>query len=228
MKPILDKAFLEQKYQVEKLSIYKIAELTGWQAMTIHRHLRKYGIPPNRQYIDLAGQRFGKLTVLHLSDDSRKDPSVFWVCRCDCGKEKTVRAALLKGKHAVKSCGCNWRTGYEGISATHFLNIRNHAKTRGVEFTISIKEIWNLFVRQNKKCALSGVDLILGAYRYGVKTASLDRIDSDGGYTMNNVQWVHKDVNSMKSNMPEKDFLEWARRICLFNASKQGADKEKS
>jgi len=54
--------------------------------------------------IDLAGKKFGSLTVikLHGSDKyNRKD----WWCRCDCGKEKSVASRhLVQGK--TLTCGC--------------------------------------------------------------------------------------------------------------------------
>lgn len=54
--------------------------------------------------LNLVGRRFGRLLVV-----SRKGKTLFgqktWKCKCDCGKEKTVRSGdLLEGK--VKSCGC--------------------------------------------------------------------------------------------------------------------------
>ena len=54
-------------------------------------------------YIDLAGQRFGKLTVLRYSHSGRG--GAWWLCRCDCGKETTVTAAKLRFG-LTKSCGC--------------------------------------------------------------------------------------------------------------------------
>lgn len=56
---------------------------------------------------DMAGQRFGKLTVLGLGKvpDHDRYHRVWWECLCDCGKKKTVLSNDLKlGK--VKSCGC--------------------------------------------------------------------------------------------------------------------------
>ncbi len=37
------------------------------------------------QYIDLHGQRFGRLTVLRKTEKRTKGGNVFWECRCDCG-----------------------------------------------------------------------------------------------------------------------------------------------
>lgn len=53
---------------------------------------------------DLSGQRFGRLTVLRMTDNIIGKKKRY-VCKCDCGKETTVSAGNLKsGK--VKSCGC--------------------------------------------------------------------------------------------------------------------------
>jgi hypothetical protein len=54
--------------------------------------------------IDLTGQRFGRLTVLHRSDSST-DGTATWLCRCDCGNEKSIRGRLIRRGY-TKSCGC--------------------------------------------------------------------------------------------------------------------------
>lgn len=52
---------------------------------------------------DLTGKKFGKLEVIGVHDTgSRK---TYYVCQCDCGNVKVVRAdSLISG--ATKSCGC--------------------------------------------------------------------------------------------------------------------------
>ena len=52
--------------------------------------------------IDKTGQVFGRLTVLYR-DDKRFNP-VRWICRCVCGKIRSVRSDTL-GKDTW-SCGC--------------------------------------------------------------------------------------------------------------------------
>lgn len=54
--------------------------------------------------IDLTGQRFGKLTVIKREENSQRQ--VTWLCRCDCGKYKTVRGDSLR-KGETRSCGCS-------------------------------------------------------------------------------------------------------------------------
>lgn len=60
------------------------------------------------KFIDLTGQRFGKLTVIERADDYISPngvTAVRWKCLCDCGSVVEVKANdLRKGK--IKSCGC--------------------------------------------------------------------------------------------------------------------------
>lgn len=57
-----------------------------------------------RKFRDITGQRFGRL-VATAPTDGRKDGSIIWECRCDCGG-----TALVSGRNLVrgftKSCGC--------------------------------------------------------------------------------------------------------------------------
>jgi hypothetical protein len=59
-----------------------------------------------RNTIDLAGQRFGRLTI--LTREPRQPGAsgqAKWLCRCDCGTIKTVRGNALR-TGATQSCGC--------------------------------------------------------------------------------------------------------------------------
>ncbi len=58
-------------------------------------------------FIDLTGQKFGKLTVIKKTDrpENRPKGSVYWLCKCECGNKIIVsRDCLKNGK--TKSCGC--------------------------------------------------------------------------------------------------------------------------
>ena len=62
------------------------------------------------KFIDLTGQRFGRLTVLSRAEDyvSPKGKHVIrWLCRCDCGAITSVAGQNLTKKNgSTKSCGC--------------------------------------------------------------------------------------------------------------------------
>lgn len=53
--------------------------------------------------LELSGQRFTKLTVLRRVGSA--NGKSLWLCRCDCGTEKEIRAGTLMNGYA-KSCGC--------------------------------------------------------------------------------------------------------------------------
>jgi len=176
----------------------------------------------NRRTQDLRGQKFGKLTPFEI-DPIRTDKSIFWKCKCDCGNIKSVRTIhLTKGR--VVSCGCRrkirgnkhptWE-GFGDISATYFHNLQNGAMSRNLEFSITIEDIWKLFLKQNKKCKLSHIELIPPIGRWEEYTASLDRVDSSKGYTIDNVQWIHKDINKMKQSLTQEHFIHLCKQIAL-------------
>ena len=58
------------------------------------------------KFIDLQGRRFGRLIVLYRDMTGHSnDRHTYWVCRCDCGRLKTVRSDDLRSGLVV-SCGC--------------------------------------------------------------------------------------------------------------------------
>lgn len=55
--------------------------------------------------IDLTGQKFGRLTVLHKDEERITKSGSYWICQCECGKIKSVRSSSLRNGDIV-SCGC--------------------------------------------------------------------------------------------------------------------------
>lgn len=57
-----------------------------------------------RRFVNLESRRFGRLLVLAFRGANKTGHSLYQ-CRCDCGKEKIIKAgALVQG--TTKSCGC--------------------------------------------------------------------------------------------------------------------------
>lgn len=56
-------------------------------------------------FINLAGQRFGMLSVIGIADERGAHGETKWACRCDCGGTATVLGYKLRTGHS-KSCGC--------------------------------------------------------------------------------------------------------------------------
>jgi hypothetical protein len=168
-------------------------------------------------YENLLGRRFGRLIVLEELSE-RRHGKIYWKVACDCGNTTALcSSALLRGK--TKSCRCPGRhignknprfKGYKDIGSTYFNRSKNHSAKIGREFSITIEYVADLLESQKHCCALSGLPIKMGD---GETTASLDRIDSALGYVVGNVQWLHKDVNHLKWNLPQSGFIELCRRI---------------
>lgn len=136
-------------------------------------------------------------------------------CMCDCGNIAEVSENYLHSPYPTcKKCKPKSKNAkcVGDIYASFWASKTRDARKRGIGFKLTIEEAWNLYLKQNKKCALSGRDIIL-APRGEQGTASLDRIDSDGDYVIGNVQWVHKYVNLMKWKLNQDVFLEFCKDI---------------
>jgi hypothetical protein len=146
------------------------------------------------------------------------------------------RDYLMSEASEIKSCGCKhprtyfgikhgrWR-GFGEIPGETVARIKNNAKIRNISFKISGTFLWNLFLKQNRRCALTGVLLKFVNINLPVKerdgtTASLDRIDSTKPYTEDNVQWVHKDINMLKKKFSQEKFIKMCRLVAKHYTSK--------
>jgi hypothetical protein len=179
---------------------------------------------------DLRGKKFSKLLVLDVHSKTRNS-HIRYTCKCDCGKETNVLGThLIQGN--TKSCGCDkpigkthhqW-TGVGEMSGDfwdhHIVRSANGSKGKRtpLELSISKEYVWDLFLQQNRKCNLSGLNLCFPrASKDKSWTASLDRIDSSKGYIKGNVQWVHKDINMMKNKFNNDYFINVCKQISQNN-----------
>jgi hypothetical protein len=77
----------------------------------------------NGVFVDLTGKKYSKLLVIKRVDNISKCKSkprgkVAYLCLCDCGTEKIIKAEVLRNKGA-KSCSCS--QGAKG-KESHFWN----------------------------------------------------------------------------------------------------------
>lgn len=75
---------------------------TLWGNVFLLAHVTPLAVMP--AFIDLTGQKFGRLTVLRRAPDVKKGQPR-WECLCECGNPSTVDAGHLRSG-ATKSCGC--------------------------------------------------------------------------------------------------------------------------
>ncbi len=72
-----------------------------------------------------------------------------------------------------------------------------------------------LLVKQEYKCALSGIELTCNL-EHGIvclTNASIDRIEAGGPYILENIQLVCRQVNTMKWTLSEEELLWWCKKI---------------
>jgi hypothetical protein len=100
---------------------------------------------------------------------------------------------------------------------------------RFLELALAIDDNWGSrekgVSQRGRTCAYTGWELTFakeGTHRKDTQTASLDRIDSSKGYVSGNVQWVHKDVNKMKSDFSHERFLQLVRAMAAYHRSGGG------
>lgn len=56
------------------------------------------------RFIDLTGQRFGKLTIEKRVENNKHNQAM-WLCKCECGGTTITTTQKIKSGH-TKSCGC--------------------------------------------------------------------------------------------------------------------------
>jgi len=175
-----------------------------------------------------VGRRFGSLIATNFRKVKRWNQwKSYSLCNCDCGSTIDTDCQSLRiGR--TKSCGCQKNPqrekhhSYKGcgeISSVFFTRMKNNAKRRKHKFQVTIKELWELFLTQDKKCAITKQPIKFhssNVTRDG--NASLDRIDSSKDYVTGNVQWVSREINFMKQSLSQKRFIE----LCKMVVSAQG------
>lgn len=172
------------------------------------------------RYKDTIGKTFGFLNVLSYSHCDGKHN--FVRCECVCGNIVSKRVQDLN-YGSVKSCGCQGKNakkpesidGYEDISSRFIRNLRNNARRRNIDFNIEAKDVWNVYLKQNKRCSLSGELIFFNPLNKvtNTQTASVDRIDSSKDYSIENIQILHKDINMLKFKYDQDFFIELCKKV---------------
>lgn len=176
------------------------------------------------------GDRFGKFTVTdERMYKTAKDNHNYVKVRCECGHDSIQPHSLLISKTRMGCCECYVKYRAKNykviglVSSWYLGEVKAGAKSRNIEFNLTLSFLDKLYTKQEAKCALSGIDLILFPIRRGKNksrsevTASLDRIDNTKGYTEDNVQFVHKAINLMKGCLDNSEFINLCKYIANQN-----------
>lgn len=142
--------------------------------------------------------------IKHIADFSRnKSRPTGYDYVCKTCKSKEARSAYSGPKALIK-------------------NARNRAKKKGFAFNLDEEFIQELREQQSDLCALSGIPLnwdysgpSQGQRICPEDRASIDRIDSLGGYTKDNVQLVTDAANRLKGSSTVEELKALCWKILL-------------
>ena len=193
---------LDSLGQEFNLSVANVHRLLAWHG--IHKRLKN-------NMIDITGQRCNMLLPIK---PACIDGVHCWECKCDCGK--TVYKTSTSLRHAKPySCGCTNLNyfGYKDLSKSQWNNVVDSARNRGIPVNITIEDAWNQYEKQNRLCALTNLPITLSAKGRNKSTASLDRIDNDKPYDLDNIQWVHKVINMTRGTLTIEEFVIVSRLV---------------
>ena len=166
---------------------------------------------PAYNFIDLSGQRFGRLIVLHRVEDKIGNGGrrkVQYLCKCDCGQTKIIIGESLRSGRTI-SCGC-----YASES------IKKRSTKHGKRY----ERIYSIFCDMKKRCynkkdkrysSYGGRGITIcdewlndfnSFYDWSMEHGyredlTIDRIDNDGNYEPLNCQWITRSENSTKRNI---------------------------
>lgn len=168
-------------------------------------------------YIDILGQRFGKLIAIRI--DHLQGNRAIWMCKCDCGKETLASVSNLRNGH-TRSCGCLVR---EEASKAHFVH--------GHKGKTDVDRLYPVWRNMKQRCFLQshkyyshyggrGITVcedwlkyekfMKWAYDNGYDPnaprgkCTIDRINVNGNYEPSNCRWVGMDVQARNKRSSKK------------------------
>lgn len=217
----------------DKTTIKNLAQILSRTKQAIRIKCNKLKIKyKKRTMFEPVGKTYGYLKVLSMCKKEKGARRTYYNCLCQkCNKKCVKVSTILSRAVSNTTCGCGQYdkkgylhgqfTGYKEISGGYWSAIKRGAVDRQLEFNIDIKYAWKLFIKQNRKCALSNLDIDFPKVNNNPErkkaTASLDRIDNAKGYIKGNVQWVHKEINLMKWTREQDRFIELCHAVSEHN-----------
>ena len=129
----------------------------------------------------------------------------------------------------TKKCTSTLNGFIKKIYKDMYHNAAKRSKELIIELTV--EDIHELYNKQKGLCAISGLQMTHETYAFKDKehiinrlNISIDRINSSLGYTKDNIQWVHKRVNRIKTVLNNEELFFWSKLI--YQKNQQEADKQ--
>lgn len=185
------------------------------------------------------GEKFGLWTVVsdevksgkELGDSSR---TLYWLVQCKCGHLAWKSSTHLKDGTSTRCKKCGNKSfitkegeiDIEALILSKFRGILHGIPTRkkfkNMEFSITPMDISTLYKECEHKCSLSGLDISLDlTKKLQEQNLSVDRIDSNIGYTKGNIQLVDKRINMMKGTLSNEEFIYLCCKVAERNGYKR-------
>lgn len=180
--------------------------------------------------VDISGKKYNLLTVIKPFKKD-KNGTIIWLCKCDCGKDTYVSKPNLESGN-TKSCGClnhkkieNPRKKDRLYHVWHGMKERCSKKANVInskwysEKGIDVCDEWKHdFISFKKWMIDNGYD-----YSKSRKEQSLDRIDSNKGYSPDNCRIITHSENCRNTSRnvmitykgETKTLIEWVEQYNL-------------
>ena len=141
-----------------------------------------------------------------------------WHCKCDCGKELDVSKRNLTS-HGTRSCGCIKEDYYKEMYGksqfnTVYMRYVKRAKKKNIEFVFTKEDFVKLTSQNCYYCGREPSSVGKSQHNNGdFKYNGLDRINSSGGYTFDNVVTCCEFCNRSKFDRTTEEFYIYIQKI---------------